>query len=81
MCRGILFFLILSFSANCFAQNIIKSDSPHPKLLSVEKYNGAYSDDDTDIEYMYLRQMENQGIEPGYYELAEAWKKHVKRKV
>jgi hypothetical protein len=50
-------------------------------LDSLRKYNGAFSDDDTDIEYMYLAEMEKHGIEPGYYQLAEAWKKHVKRKV
>ena len=33
-------------------------------LENLKKYNGAYSDDDTDIEYMYLTQMEKDGIEP-----------------
>jgi len=50
-------------------------------LDSLKKYNGSYSDDDTDIEYMYLLQMEKYGIEPNYGQLAEAWKKHVKIKV
>jgi hypothetical protein len=50
-------------------------------LESLKKYNGAFSDDDTDIEYMYLTQMEKNGIEPTYYQLAEAWKTHVKSKV
>ena len=47
----------------------------------LKEYNGAFSDDDTDIEYMYLTQMEKHGIEPTYYQLAEAWKAHVKTKV
>ncbi len=47
----------------------------------LRKYDGAFSDDDTDIEYMYLTQMEKHGIEPGYYHLAEAWKAHVKERV
>jgi hypothetical protein len=47
----------------------------------LKEYNGAFSDDDTDIEYMYLTQMEKNGIEPTYLQLAEAWKTHVKEKV
>lgn len=47
----------------------------------LKKYNGSFSDDDSDIEYMYLTQMEKNGIEPTYYHLAEAWKSHVKSKV
>ncbi|MGE5644640.1 MAG: ADP-ribosylglycohydrolase family protein [Acidobacteriota bacterium] len=43
--------------------------------------NGAFSDDDTDIEYMYLLAMEKHGIEPRYSELAEFWKRHVRRDV
>lgn len=50
-------------------------------LDDLRQYNGAYSDDDTDIEYMYLTQMEKNGIEPGYYDLAEAWKTHVKERI
>jgi hypothetical protein len=50
-------------------------------LDELKKYDGAFSDDDTDIEYMYLTQMEKNGIEPTYYQLAEAWKTHVKTKV
>ena len=44
----------------------------------LKKHNGAFSDDDTDIEYMYLLQMEKHGIEPSYVQLAEAWKYHVR---
>ena len=43
-----------------------------------KEHPGAFSDDDTDIEYMYLLQMEEHGPEPGYVELAEAWKHHVR---
>lgn len=50
-------------------------------LNRVEDANGAFSDDDTDIEYMYLLQMEQHGIEPSYAQLAEAWKYHVRDKV
>lgn len=57
---------------------------PYPytfTLDNIKKYNGAFSDDDTDIEYMYLIEMEKKGIEPTYFDLAEAWKKHVKQRV
>lgn len=50
-------------------------------LQRVREVDGAFSDDDTDIEYMYLRQMERHGIEPTYRQLAEAWKHHVRDRV
>lgn len=50
-------------------------------LARVREVNGAFSDDDTDIEYMYLLQMEQHGIEPSYQQLAQAWKHHVREKV
>jgi hypothetical protein len=50
-------------------------------LERVKEVNGAFSDDDTDIEYMYLLQMEKHGIEPTYQQLADAWKYHVRDKV
>ena len=50
-------------------------------LNSLRKYGGAFSDDDTDIEYMYLQKMEKHGIEPKYGELAEAWMHHVRDRV
>jgi hypothetical protein len=50
-------------------------------LSRVREVNGAFSDDDTDIEYMYLLQMERHGIEPTYEQLANAWKYHVRDRV
>lgn len=47
----------------------------------LKEHAGAFSDDDTDIEYMYLTQMEKNGIEPTYLDLAQAWQYHVRRKV
>jgi hypothetical protein len=52
-----------------------------PSLEKVREVNGAFSDDDTDIEYMYLLQMEKHGIEPSYRQLAKAWKHHVRDRV
>ncbi|MFN0171578.1 MAG: ADP-ribosylglycohydrolase family protein [Bryobacteraceae bacterium] len=43
--------------------------------------NGAFSDDDTDIEYMYLIAMEKHGVEPTYEQLAEFWRRHVRKDV
>jgi len=50
-------------------------------LAKVKEVNGAFSDDDTDIEYMYLLQMEKQGSTPSYSALANAWQHHVREKV
>ena len=52
-----------------------------PSLQRVREVDGAFSDDDTDIEYMYLLQMERHGIEPTYRQLADAWKYHVRDRV
>ena len=43
--------------------------------------HGAFSDDDTDIEYMYLLAMEKYGIEPKLSELSEMWKYHVRDQI
>jgi len=50
-------------------------------LEMIKKMNGAFSDDDTDIEYIYLLQMEKHGIEPTYAVLTEAWKYHIRNRV
>ena len=50
-------------------------------LEQVDEVDGAFSDDDTDFEYMYLLQMERHGIEPTYEQLTAAWKHHVRDRV
>lgn len=47
----------------------------------MKEINGVFSDDDTDIEYMYLLTMEEKGVEPTYGDLAERWKHHVRERV
>lgn len=47
----------------------------------MRQLNGAFSDDDTDIEYMYLHAMEKHGTEPTYAQLAEFWLRHVRSEV
>jgi hypothetical protein len=67
-------------------------DEPRPENFGIMFYQdyylnrmkdigGSFSDDDTDIEYMYLLQMEKHGIEPSYSELVDAWKYHVRDRV
>jgi hypothetical protein len=50
-------------------------------LDKLKKYNGAFSDDDTDVEYMYLLQMQKFGPEPSYAELRDAWMYHIRDRV
>ena len=50
-------------------------------LDRLREFDGAFSDDDTDIEYMYLLQMERHGIEPTYRQLASAWQHHVRERI
>jgi hypothetical protein len=50
-------------------------------LDKLKKYEGAFSDDDTDVEYMYLLQLEKFGPEPSYTQLREAWMYHIQDRV
>jgi hypothetical protein len=50
-------------------------------LDKLKKYNGAFSDDDTDVEYMYLLQMQAFGPEPTYAQLRDAWMFHIRDRV
>jgi hypothetical protein len=50
-------------------------------LDKLKKYDGAFSDDDTDVEYMYLLQMGKYGPEPSYAQLRDAWLYHIRDRV
>ena len=50
-------------------------------LEALKRTNGVFSDDDTDIEYMYLLAMEEHGPEPALADLAAMWKYHVRNRV
>ena len=50
-------------------------------LDKLKTYAGAFSDDDTDVEYMYLLQMQKFGAEPAYAQLREAWMYHIRDRV
>lgn len=46
-------------------------------LEKMKANDGAFSDDDTDIEYMYVFLMEEKGVEPTYADIAERWVRHI----
>lgn len=50
-------------------------------LDKLKNYNGAFSDDDTDVEYMYLLNMEKYGVELTYEQMREAWMFHIRDRV
>lgn len=50
-------------------------------LAKLAQYGGAFSDDDTDIEYLYLTLMEKFGPEPTYAQMREGWMYHIRDRV
>lgn len=42
---------------------------------------GAFSDDDTDIEFVTLHAVEKYGLDINYEEITEMWKSHINRKI
>ena len=50
-------------------------------LAKLEKYDGAFSDDDTDVEYLYLLCMEKYGTEPTYAQMRDFWMYHIRDRV
>ena len=50
-------------------------------VAQFRQHDGGFSDDDTDIEYLYMLQMEKHGVEPTYAQLADAWKYHIRERV
>ncbi|MFQ6130696.1 MAG: ADP-ribosylglycohydrolase family protein [Armatimonadota bacterium] len=57
-------------------------EQPGPEITFRPDYTeGAVSDDDTDIEYVYLHALEEHGIGLTYEQVAAEWTSHVKRKV
>ena len=47
----------------------------------LKKYDGAFSDDDTDVEYLYLMMMEKYGNEPTYGDMRQGWMHHIRDRV
>ncbi len=50
-------------------------------LAKLKQYNGAFSDDDTDVEYLYLTLMEKYGNEPTYAQMRDGWMYHIRDRV
>ena len=48
------------------------------KMAAVD---GAFSDDDTDVEYLYLMMMEKYGVDPTYAQVKEGWMYHIRDRV
>lgn len=46
-------------------------------LERIREVDGAFSDDDTDIEYMDVLLMEEKGVEPTYADISERWVRHI----
>jgi ADP-ribosylglycohydrolase len=44
-------------------------------------FEGAFSDDDTDIEFVTLHAVEKYGLNIDYSEITKMWKKHINRKI
>jgi ADP-ribosylglycohydrolase len=44
-------------------------------------FDGAYSDDDTDIEFVTLHAVEQHGLDLNYAQITDAWKRHINRKI
>ncbi|MFO7775737.1 MAG: ADP-ribosylglycohydrolase family protein [Candidatus Hydrogenedentota bacterium] len=44
-------------------------------------FDGAYSDDDTDIEFVTLHAIEEHGLDINYEQITDAWKTHINRRI
>jgi len=44
-------------------------------------FDGAFSDDDTDIEFTTLHAVEKYGLDITYHEITDVWKKHINRSI
>ena len=47
----------------------------------MDAVEGAFADDDTDIEFITLHAVEKYGLDITYYEITEMWKKHINRRI
>lgn len=49
--------------------------------IVADMFEGAYSDDDTDIEFVTLHGVERFGLDIDYAQIAEMWRTHINRKI
>jgi ADP-ribosylglycohydrolase. len=47
--------------------------------ILADALGGAWSDDDSDIEFVYLQLVEQHGLDPTYEQVTEAWRMHINR--
>ena len=47
--------------------------------IFADALGGAWSDDDTDIEFVTLHAVEEHGLDLNYQQITDAWKKHINR--
>lgn len=50
-------------------------------IRKMTEVDGAFSDDDTDVEYLYLMMMEKYGVHPSYEQIREGWMYHIRDRV
>lgn len=50
-------------------------------MRKMTEVDGAFSDDDTDVEYMYLMLMEKYGTQPTYAQIRDGWMYHIRDRV
>lgn len=50
-------------------------------IRKMEAVDGAFSDDDTDVEYLYLLMMEDKGVNPTYEMIRDRWMYHIRDRV
>jgi len=49
--------------------------------IFMDAVEGAFADDDTDIEFVTLMSVEKYGLDITYPEITEMWKKHINRRI
>jgi ADP-ribosylglycohydrolase len=49
--------------------------------IFMDAVEGAFADDDTDIEFITLHAVEKYGLDITYSEITEMWKKHINRRI
>lgn len=50
-------------------------------IRKMSAVDGAFSDDDTDVEYLYLLMMEKYGVHPSYAQIRDGWMYHIRDRV
>ena len=69
------------FSADENNLRVNRNDHRAYGIYMFTAFNGAYSDDDTDIEFVTLHAVEKHGLDINYEQITEAWKTHINRRI